>query len=258
MVKLKQVEEYWDSHHLGTQFLENSFVEVGSKEYFIEFDKQMERWDYKNNLIESVASEFPKGKFLEIGCGLGQDLVKFVKRGFSATGIELAKSVAEMARKHLDVYNLFGKVLQGNAETLCFGDNKFDVVYSCGVLQHTPNIQQAIDEVYRVTRRGGMAIIIVYYRYSWFNLLSTIAKVNIEFEDEEAPIVNTYSKRELFRIFSSFHDVEINLEYCYPTPTPRKGILPTMYNRIFIPILKSIPYFIAKNFGWHVVVKARK
>lgn len=259
MDKLKQVQEYWDSHHLGTQFLnDDDSVEVGSKEYFVQFDRSMERWEYKNRLIDWIASRYQKGMLLEVGSGLGQDLAKFAKRGFSVTGIELARTVADMARKHLGVYNLKGTVLQGNAEALGFLENKFDVAYSCGVLQHTTNMQRAIDEIHRVVRKGGLAVVIVYYRYSWFNLLSKIAKVNVEFEDKDAPIINTYSKKELYHIFSRFKRVEINLEYCYPTPTPRKGLLPSMYNRIFIPILNSIPYFIMKNFGWHIVVKARK
>lgn len=103
-----------------------------------------------------------------------------------------------------------------------------------------------------------MAVIVVYYRYSWFNFLSIIARANVEFEDKDPPIINTYSKKTLKRLFSNFQDVKIELEYCYPTSTPRMGILPNMYNRVFIPILRSVPYFIMKKFGWHAVVKALK
>lgn len=258
MNQLRKVKEYWDSHHLGTQFLPECSDEVGSEEYFREFDHVMERWDYKNRLIDWITTEFPKGNLLEVGCGLGQDLTKFAKRGLNVVGLDLAQTVAYMAKRHLEVYKLKGSVLQGSAENLSFLTNKFDVVYSCGVLQHTPNIQKAIDEIYSVIRPGGVAVVIVYYRYSWFNLLSKISGANIEFEDEDAPIINTYSKRMLYRIFSKFQAVEINLEYYYPTPTPRKGILPYIYNRVCIPVLKCTPYTIMKNFGWHAVVKARK
>jgi len=258
MEQFKKVEEYWDSHHLGTQFLHNISAEPGSKEYFLQFDQAMERWEYKNRLIDKIASEYRSGTLLEVGCGLGQDLAKFAKRGLTVTGIDLAPSVALMARKHLEAYGLKGDVFQGNGEDLQFSDDKFDVVYSCGVLQHTPNIQQAVDEIYRVTRKGGMAVVVVYHRYSLFHLISKLGKANVEFEDQDPPIINTYSKKELWRIFSKFQEVEITLEYCYPSPTPRTGILAGLYNRIYVPILKSIPLIIMKNFGWHAVVKARK
>ena len=137
--ELKNVENYWDTHHLGTQFIEeNSSIEVGSREYFLKFDEAMERWSYKNELIDQIASSHKNGKLLEVGCGLGQDLAKFGKKGLQVTGIDLANSVVTMASKHLQAYDLKGNFLQASAENLSFPDNSFYVVYSCGVLQHTP------------------------------------------------------------------------------------------------------------------------
>jgi ubiquinone/menaquinone biosynthesis C-methylase UbiE len=255
---LKDVERYWDSHHLGTQFLSGTTADVGSREYFVEFDRAMERWDYKNRLIDWIASEYRNGTLLEVGCGLGQDLAKFAGCGLAVTAIDLAQSVASMASKHLAAYGLRGSILQGDAQALSFPDDTFDVVYSCGVFQHIPNIQHAVDEVYRVLRKGGTAVIVVYHRYSWLHVLSMLARVNIEFEDKDPPILNTYSKRRLRQIFSKFHRIQMELEYCYPTPTPRTGTLPTLYNRVCIPVLRSIPYTCMKHFGWHAVVKATK
>jgi len=254
----KQVEEYWDSHHLGTQFYSEASATPGSKEYFQGFDQAMERWEYKNQLIDWIANEYPKGRLLEVGCGLGQDLTKFAMQGLSVTGIDLAPSVAKMALLHLRAYGLEGLALQGNAEQLSFPDASFDVVYSCGVLQHTPDIQQAVNEIHRVTQERGLAVVVVYYRYSWFNLISKFGRVNIEFEDRDPPIINKYSKRDLRRTFSSFQEVDIALEYIYPSPTPREGFLAAIYNRVFIPASTTIPYAVMKNFGWHAVVKARK
>lgn len=258
MDSLKRVQKYWDTHHLGTQFLPKTSAQVGTEEYFLQLDKEMERWEYKNRLVDWIVSTYQNGLLLEVGCGLGHDLVKFAKLGLNVTGIELAKSVAILAKKHLDVYMMKGSVIQGNVENLSFPNERFDVVYASGVLQHTPDIKRAVNEIYRVIRKGGMAIAIVYYRYSWFNLLAALGRVNIEFEDEDPPITNTYSKSELYGIFSIFDEVEINLEYCYFTPTQRRGFLPYTYNHIFIPIVKSIPYSVMKNFGWHAIVRAQK
>ena len=78
----------------------------------------MERWEYKNRLIDWIANEYPKGRLLEVGCGLGQDLTKFARQGLSVTGIDWAPSVVEMAQLHLSAYGLEGLALQGNAEQL--------------------------------------------------------------------------------------------------------------------------------------------
>jgi ubiquinone/menaquinone biosynthesis C-methylase UbiE len=257
-MEYKEVQEYWDSHRLGTQFLRNVTDAHDTPKYFVELDKAMERWDYKNEMFDWLASHFKGGVLLEVGCGLGTDLVKLGKRGFSIIGIDLAPTVVAMARNHLETYGLTGTVLRGNAESLAFPSEKFDIVYSSGVLQHTPNIQKAVNEIHRVIRRGGIAVVIVYYRYSWFNLLRSLTNSNVEFEDKDPPIINTYSKRQLRRIFSIFESVQLEIRYSYPTPTPRQGFLPRIYNQIFIPALKCVPYGISKHFGWHIVVKARK
>ena len=254
----KESQEYWDSHPLGTQFLRNSIDANATPQYFVELDQAMERWDYKNEIFEWLVSHFKGCSVLEVGCGLGSDLVKLGRRGFSIIGIDLAPTVVAIARKHLDSYGLSGTVLQGNAESLAFGNERFDIVYSSGVLQHTPNIQNAVREIYRVIRKGGVAVVIVYHRYSWFNLLRTLTNSNVEFEDKDPPIINTYSKRELHRIFSVFESVEVEIRYSYPTPTPRQGFLPQIYNQLFIPAVRRVPHGIMKHFGWHAVVKARK
>lgn len=258
MGRLNDVRDYWDTHHLGTQFLEKDDLVPGTKEYFVEFDKSMERWEYKNELMDWLAEKYPNGKSLEVGCGLGQDLTKFARRGFQVTGIDLAKSVAQMAALHLQAYDLSGNVMQGNAQDLAFPDDTFDVVYSMGVLQHTPDIQEAINEIHRVVKPGGMAVVVVYYRYSWFNLLSKVASVNVEFEDKDPPIINTYSRRGLRGFFKQYSSAEVTLEYLYPKPTPRTGFLAGLYNNVFVKGIRIVPQFIMRNFGWHAVVKAVK
>lgn len=53
-----------------------------------------------------------------------------------------------------------------DAENLCFDDNTFNIVYSYGVLHHSPNFDAAVSEVHRVLRPGGIAKIMIYHRYS--------------------------------------------------------------------------------------------
>src|SRR5207248_8707048 len=76
-------------------------------------------------------------------------------------------------RRHCDILSLTGTFLRENAESLSFADESFDWLYSHGVLHHTPNTQKAIDEVWRVLKPNGRAIIMLYHKSS-FNYYARI------------------------------------------------------------------------------------
>jgi len=65
------------------------------------------------------------------------------------------------------VMGLTGTFKKENAEQLSFPNESFDWVYSHGVLHHTPNTQRAMDEVHRVLKPGGRAIIMLYHKHSF-------------------------------------------------------------------------------------------
>ena len=109
-----------------------------------------------------------KGKsVLEIGCGNGADGVMFAMNGANYTGVDLTQTAVNATKEHFGLLGLQGNFKIDNAEQLSFADETFDYVYSFGVLHHTPSPQQALNEVYRVLRSNGKAIIMLYYRQSF-------------------------------------------------------------------------------------------
>lgn len=108
-----------------------------------------------------------KGKMvLEIGVGGGVDFASWLKAGAVATGIDLSEAGIELTRRRLtelgfpeDSYQL----AVGDAEDLAFGDDSFDIVYSYGVLHHTPDTKRAFREARRVLRTGGELKAMVYH-----------------------------------------------------------------------------------------------
>lgn len=141
-------------------------------------DGQSERDYYETHMkaryqLEPYIRDFARfsdGKdkdVLEIGVGMGADHVEWAKSGpRSLTGVDLTPRAVEHTNKRLDVYHLQSNVLVSDAENLPFEDNSFDMVYSWGVLHHSPNTPKAIDEVYRILRPGGTARIMVYHKYA--------------------------------------------------------------------------------------------
>ncbi|WP_200251379.1 class I SAM-dependent methyltransferase [Lamprobacter modestohalophilus] len=94
-------------------------------------------------------------RVLEIGVGLGADHQRFAQAGAVLSGIDLTERAVEHTRRRLAVFGLASDLAVGDAENLQFPDESFDLVYSWGVLHHSPDMPKAIAEVWRVLKRGG-------------------------------------------------------------------------------------------------------
>ena len=255
---LAEVREYWDSHLNLTQFLNADEVAVGSDKFHDRLRETLDRYAYKRRQLEDYARASEGKELHEIGCGLGVELAELGRLGFDVTGIDLAPGAVRQCGEYLEREGVAGKALVGNAEKLDFPEHRFDAVYSSGVLQHTPDIDRAIGEIWRVLRPGGKILIILYHRHSWFYLLHRLSGVSVEFDSDDAPIVNSYTKAELRSLFSQFRDLRIEVEYWRPLPTMRPGVIPLVYNRVFVPAARLVPRAAIQRFGWHLVLTARK
>jgi ubiquinone/menaquinone biosynthesis C-methylase UbiE len=103
---------------------------------------------------------------LDIGCGSGTSGALFGYLGAHYIGVDHSRHAAAQALRNLRAAGGDGFTAQGNAEALPIRDGSIDVVYSNGVLHHTPNFLTAMDEAYRVLKPGGKAIIALYATYS--------------------------------------------------------------------------------------------
>jgi SAM-dependent methyltransferase len=79
----------------------------------------------------------------------------------------LTEAAVDLARKRFELFDLKGTFHTADAENLDFPDESFDLVYSHGVLHHTPDTAGAIREVHRVLKKNGRAVIMLYHRNSY-------------------------------------------------------------------------------------------
>jgi SAM-dependent methyltransferase len=159
----ERVRAFWQTHPCGTKF---SDAEIGTRDFFasLEAHRYEKEWHIPNAAGFADAQGL---KVLEIGCGLGTDGAQFAKAGADYTGIDLTDAAIELARKRFELFGLNGKFQVADAEKLNFPDESFDVVYSHGVLHHTPDINAAVREIHRVLKPGGRAIVMLYHRGSY-------------------------------------------------------------------------------------------
>jgi ubiquinone/menaquinone biosynthesis C-methylase UbiE len=103
---------------------------------------------------------------LEVGCGMGTDLLEFARGGAHIIGLDLTYRHLELAARRFSFFGQRGRFLRGDAERLPFPDARFDFVYSNGVLHHTPDTEGAVREIHRVLKPGGGTTILLYHRNS--------------------------------------------------------------------------------------------
>src|SRR5436190_9201447 len=159
----ERVRTFWQEHPCGTKFAD---APPGSKRFYalVEAHRYEKEWHIPDAAGFADATDL---KVLEIGCGLGTDGAQFARAGADYTGIDLTDAAVELARKRFELFHLPGTFRVADAEGLDFPDNSFDVVYSHGVLHHTPNTAGAIREVHRVLKPNGRAIVMLYHRDSY-------------------------------------------------------------------------------------------
>ena len=112
-------------------------------------------------------------KILDIAIGTGVTLVEFCRQGAIATGIDITDTAVDMSKENLKLRKLDGTVLQMDAQDMSFKNNEFNFVCAHGCLMHMPNMQKAVDEIYRILKPHGKVHAWVYHKgwYYWFNVL---------------------------------------------------------------------------------------
>jgi 2-polyprenyl-3-methyl-5-hydroxy-6-metoxy-1,4-benzoquinol methylase len=166
-VPIERVREFWDRRPCN---IRHSNKPVGTREYF---DEVEQRKYFVEPHIPGFA-DFPRWagrRVLEIGCGIGTDTVNFARAGAHVTVVELSDASAEIARTRLQVYGLSDRVTihVGNAEALpdILPRQTFDLVYSFGVIHHSPHPRRIVEHVRGYMTPQSELRVMVYSRASY-------------------------------------------------------------------------------------------
>jgi ubiquinone/menaquinone biosynthesis C-methylase UbiE len=249
---ISRIATYWNEH---IHDLSITTYPVGTREFFQQLDEY--RYDKLNYLPRLVDFDGYKGKnLLEVGCGAGIDLVRFASGGAKVKGIDLSKTAIALASKNFEQSEKTADIRVMNGECMQFADNTFDVVYAHGVLQYTADTEKMIAEIHRVLKPGGEAIMMVYNKYSWLNLMRNMTNVPLEHED--APVLKKFSVSELQQLLRPFQDYRIIPER-FPIKTKlHSGWKARLFNNVFVGAFNLIPRPWTRAFGWHLMAFAVK
>ena len=211
-------------------------------------------------------------KVLEIGSGAGYDAYQFYKAGADYLGIDLVPENRERASAHIASYGYVPYFHEMDAETMQFPE-KFDFIYSFGVLHHIPHIEQALARSHECLKDDGKVLFIVYYKHSiayWLGVfLNWIIRGRFLYEtldqslgrveqvgSDERPLVRVYTKNEFCGLLrtAGFTPTQVNIRKLEREDLPFYRIARYAYR--FIP--ESALDWMSRQWGWYLCVEAAK
>jgi SAM-dependent methyltransferase len=247
-----RVRRYWDEHlhdHAVTTHA------PGTAGFFADLDDY--RYDKLHHLPRLIDFPGQRGRrVLDVGCGAGIDLVRFLHAGAEGVGIDVAPSAVSFARQNLRLRGLPGHVLVADGDEMPFPSDSFDYVFAHGVVQYTADPQRLVDECRRVARPGATVSFQVYNRVSWLSGMSALTKVDLEHVD--APVLRMYSHREFGALLSGFRDVRLVTERFPVRSRLHRGWKAALFNGVFVRAFNALPRRVTGRFGWHLIAFCTK
>lgn len=262
----QRAREQWEHDPCGAVY--GSDQEFGTREFFdkVEHHRYGEYAPWMPRVMGF--DQFAGQRLLEVGCGMGTDLLQFARGGALCTGTDLTPRSIEISKHRFSIYGLAADFLITDSERLPFPDESFDIVYSNGVLHHTPDTAGALRELHRVLRRGGTAKVMLYYRHSlnyWGEMMlhrgllrgellrgrspEQIMSRWVEYSERGSePLVKAYSRAEARELFQDFSEVNFEVEQL------TRGEFYVLGRFIPDVLLK----FLRTHLGWNLIITAKK
>ena len=253
---LKDVQNYWNSRPCN---IKHSNAPVGSKQYFDEVEKR--KYFVEPHIPGFADFKSWEGKrVLEIGCGIGTDAINFARAGAVYTGVELSSESLDLAKSRFKIFGLEGRFLEGNAETIdqsLWGET-FDLIYSFGVLHHTPSLINALKAITNLMNSLSVFKVMVYAENSWKS-----AMIAAGLDQPEAqygcPIANTYTKEEVRKLLKDvgLSVTELSQDHVFPYIVEEYKNYNYVREPWFNAMTPEVFQALERNLGWHLLVTAK-
>lgn len=284
------VAAFWNAEPCDS---ENSQLSPATQQYYQEIEA--DRYAYQGHILEIMKwLDWKNKNVLEIGTGVGTDARKMIERGAIYHGINVDAGSCESTRTALNVFNHAGTLQQMSATKMDFENERFDTVYSFGVLHHIPEVQKAISEIHRVLKPGGHLLFMVYNRPSinyqieirhlrrWLLRVLMVPGLIPVFGKIGFPEEKLKRHVELFRTFGKMSDAEWLSRNTDGPDNPYSLVygqdeIPSLLGKDFQMLKNEVYYFdwrhwgmlgrilpnslvnwLGKRWGWHRVVLAQR
>jgi len=270
-VPIESVADYWNRRPCNVR---HSPREIGTRAYF---DQVEQRKYFVEPHIPRFA-DFPRWqdrRVLEIGCGIGTDTINFARHGAQVTAVDLSEKSLDIARQRADVFEVSERIrfFHGNAEELSrvVPVEPYDLVYSFGVLHHTPHPERALEQIGHYLHANSTVKLMLYHRYAWkvLWLLGTLGRsqfwkvkeLTARYSEAQTgcPVTYTYSTSAAQALLQR-HGLELVdrwvdhiFPYCIADYQAYRYVKPWYFRAMPGLVFR----WLEQHFGWHLCLTAR-
>lgn len=253
---IETVAEYWDRRPCNVR---HSTAERGTRQYFDEVEQR--RYFVEPHILEFAQFDRWHGRrVLEVGCGIGTDGVNFARAGADYTGIDVSEASLTLARQRFDLFGLSGQFIRANGEDMvaALEPASFDLVYSFGVIHHTPRPEAVTRQIRGLIKRDGEFRLMLYAKDSWKD-----AMIEAGLDQPEAqigcPIALTYTRRQVQELLepSGFQVVSIAQDHIFPYVIEDYVRYEYKLQPWFAAMPRAMFRVLQRRFGWHLLIVAK-
>jgi 2-polyprenyl-3-methyl-5-hydroxy-6-metoxy-1,4-benzoquinol methylase len=271
-VAVDEVREYWDRRPCNVR---HSPAPLGTRQYF---DEVEQRKYFVEPHIPAFADfgRWSGKRVLEIGCGIGTDTINFARAGACVTAVDLSPQSLALARQRAGMFGLADRIefVEADAERLSsrVRPEPYDLVYSFGVIHHSPNPEAILREVRaHFTRPDTTLKLMVYHRWSWKVLAIVLREVRGAWwrvdeavaRNSEAqtgcPVTYIYSRRQARHLVegAGFAVTDLRVDHIFPYRVPDY----VAYRYVKVLPFRWLPPAVMRGLehraGWHLCLTAR-
>jgi SAM-dependent methyltransferase len=264
---LDKVKNYWNERPCN---IKHSNKNIGTKEYFEEVENR--RYKVEPHILEFAQfDKYKNKKVLEIGCGIGTDTISFLKGGAILTSVDISEQSVALTKRRLEIYGYDADVRYANAEKMTefLEPTKFDLVYSFGVLHHTPNPVEAFKQVKNfmnnesefkmmLYHKGAFKVFQILEEYEWdYDRADELIAKHSEAQTG-CPVTYTYTPIQITKILNDIGFVveRIDIRHIFPYKIQEYKNYEYVKENIWNMPDETFRIF-EQKYGWHLLITSK-